>query len=95
MWMWLFFCSLFLNIIFLFYVRWLIRSLNVINEDVERLASMLEDYAEHVSSIYEMEMFYGDQTLKNLLDHGNNLVDTINDLDLLINKEEELNAEEK
>tara|TARA_Y100000592_G_C5366742_1_gene266432 strand:+ start:196 stop:366 length:171 start_codon:yes stop_codon:yes gene_type:complete len=56
---------------------------------------MLEDYAEHVSSIYEMEMFYGDQTLKNLLDHGNNLVDTINSLDLLINKEEEINAEEK
>ncbi len=95
MWMWLFFCSLFLNIVFLFYVRWLIKSLNVINEDVVRLSSMLEDYAEHVSSIYEMEMFYGDQTLKNLLDHGNNLVDTINSLDLLINKEEEINAEEK
>ena len=40
-----------------------------VNEDVQDLFDSLFSLQEHTQSVYEMEMFYGDETLKHLIIH--------------------------
>ena len=89
MWIWIACLSLVVNFVLLFYVRWLLKTLSVINEDIENITALLAGFTEHSQSIYEMEMFYGDETLKSLIDHGKELTEKLQDLDLVINQSEE------
>ena len=85
MWLWFFCASFVVNIMLALYVRWLLKVLAAINEDMTNLNSMVLEFKNHIQSIYEMEMFYGDNTLKALLDHATNLSERIENLDLVLN----------
>ena len=89
MWFWLFLVSLLVNFVAVYYIRWLIKSIESINEDVGMVNAIVLDFRSHIESIYELEMFYGDDTLKALLEHSRNLSDQLEGLDLVINEEEE------
>ena len=80
--------SVAVNLIFVFYSRWLISILKTREEDANVLADRIAEYVKHVKSIHEMEMFYGDQTLQSLIDHGTNLVETVEGFDFLLSEEE-------
>ena len=83
-----------LNIFLFFYVRWLLRSLASINQDVSTLYSTINEYSNHLNSVHELEMFYGDETLGSLMAHTKELSTAIEDLDLILNEQEEFeNAE--
>ena len=86
MWFWLFLASLLVVLVLMFYIRWLLQIVKIANQDMQSLTIMISDFSEHVSSIYELEMFYGDQTLQNLLNHSKELVETLKDLDLVLNE---------
>jgi len=92
MWFWLFIVSSCLNILALFYVRWLIRVIATINEDMENVSGLVSMFAEHTKSVYELEMFYGDDTLKSLMDHASQLSEKLSNVDLVLN-EKEIDAE--
>jgi len=83
MWFWIFWFSFAINLFLLFYIRWLLRTFESINDDIMSLSVLVSEYVQHVSSIHEMEMFYGDTTLKALIDHGGQLVEVIKEIDLL------------
>ena len=85
MWLWFFCASFVVNIMLALYVRWLLKVLAAINEDMTNLNSMVLEFKNHIQSIYEMEMFYGDNTLKALIDHATNLSERIENLDLVLN----------
>ena len=79
----LFLCiSVCLNVMFVFYSRWLIGILKNREEDVNELADVVYEYVTHVKSVHEMEMFYGDETLRNLLRHSKEIVNTFSSYDL-------------
>ena len=42
-------------------------------DNVGELSSSCDDFVSHLESIYEMEMFYGEETLKKLLEHSKEL----------------------
>ena len=86
------FISVVLNIIFVLYCRWLIKSYRILTEDVESIQEMLSAFIAHLGSIYELEMFYGDQTLSSLMEHGKKLKEALEDIDLL---EEEYDSTEE
>ena len=69
MWELFFLISFLVNVIGLFYIRWLLKTLATINQDVGNLNDMIFDFNSHIKSVYELEMFYGDETLKFLIDH--------------------------
>ena len=85
--------SIFVNLLMFFYVRWLLKTIAVINEDVSSVSQIITQFEGHLKSVYELEMFYGDNTLKSLLEHANNLSEELNNLDLILNIEE--NEEEE
>jgi hypothetical protein len=71
----LLFLSILLNIFSLWYIRNLFTEIVERDEDVEEIFTSLSSYGEHLSSLYEMEMFYGDETLQSLLEHSKQLVE--------------------
>lgn len=65
----LFFSVLF-NIGIFVYARSAIRRLLVVSEELGDLQSMVDAFAKHLKTVYELEMFYGDATLEHLLNHA-------------------------
>lgn len=94
MWFWIFWVSFFANVFGLLYIRWLLRTFEAVNEDISSLSVLVSQYVEHVSAIHEMEMFYGDTTLKSLIDHGSQLIDVIAEIDLLQDEQEEIEGDD-
>ncbi len=52
------------------YVYTMIRFLKEIKFEVQSLTADLKKFEEHIESIYSMEMFFGDSTLKGILEHA-------------------------
>jgi len=71
--------SVSLNIVFFWYLRKTTERLLFISENLNDLISIIGVYRKHIKSVYEMEMFYGDEVLKNLIDHTNSLYDILED----------------
>ena len=97
MWFWMFCAATAINLLAVFYIRWLLRIIETINTDVGNVSNLISAFSSHANSLHELEMFYGDETLKTLIDHSRELISKLDDLDLVINEEEEdaLEAPEK
>ena len=50
-----------------------------ISNNIDDLTQMVTNYRTHLSSVYNMEMFYGDETLKFLMSHTRDLKDLLED----------------
>lgn len=70
----LLFISVVLNIAFVFYMRFLLTERIALRTDFNNLLQKIEKFMSHLSQIYELEMFYGDETLAQLLSHARDLV---------------------
>ena len=66
-----------LNIFFIFYLRWLLKNFTFLSENVYNLLESVETFSNHLSAVYELETFYGDETLQNLLTHAKQVVKEI------------------
>ena len=56
---------------------------------MKSVSNLIVEFAEHTKSVYELEMFYGDETLKTLMVHATKLSEQLSDLDLVLNEETE------
>ena len=66
--------SVTLNGFFLWFSREQSRRLSYVSQNLGDLVEMVGNYKEHLRKVYSLEMFYGDETLKMLMDHTNALV---------------------
>ena len=57
------------NFLALYYIRVLLGKLFYVGENLGDLTQMVASYRNHLKTIYEMEMFYGDETLQHLMEH--------------------------
>ena len=64
------FLSVLLNVGLIVYVRAAIVRLLSVSEELGDLQQMTNALAEHLKTVYELEMFYGDETLNSLLHHA-------------------------
>jgi hypothetical protein len=66
--------SLLLSVIFnvgiFVYARASVSRLLMVSEELGDLQNMVNSFSRHLKSVYELEMFYGDQTLEHLLNHA-------------------------
>ena len=62
--------SLLFNIGLLVYARGVIVRLLSVSGELGDLQQMINSFAVHLKSVYEMEMFYGDETLAGLIEHA-------------------------
>ena len=66
-----------LNVFVFAYARSAITRLLSVSEELGDLQEMIGRFSEHVRSVYSLEMFYGDETLKYLMDHAASLNDQL------------------
>jgi len=62
--------SIFFNIAIFIYARKAIIQLLSVSEELGDLQQMIDAFAKHVKSVYDLDAFYGDQTLEHLLHHA-------------------------
>jgi hypothetical protein len=77
LWFILFLVSLTLNGILAWYVRKLINQFKDAIGSVSELQSLMDEYLGHIRMISEMETYYGDVTIENLLKHTKDMVDNL------------------
>ncbi len=71
--------SVSINILLIWYIRRLIRQLLMFTDSVESLEEYFSSFDNHLGQIYELEMFYGDETLDGLITHSKDLLEKIRD----------------
>ncbi len=90
--------SIMINGFFFWYNKQLLSRISFISNNIDDLVQMVTNYRAHLSSVYGMEMFYGDETLKFLMQHTKDLRELLEEYeDALFVTEpiEEIEVEEK
>ena len=86
--------SLGINILLFVYSRNVAQKLVIISEEIDDMRAAVSSFASHVKSVYEMEIFYGDQTLQALMEHARTFREYMEQFDFIyIPDEEEADAE--
>ena len=70
--------SVLMNGLFFWYNRQVIKNLVYILENAKEFESIVNEFKEHLSSVYNRDTFYGDPTLEGLLEHTKDMV-TVSD----------------
>ena len=88
------FLSLGINTLLFVYSRNVTQKLVLISSEINDLRSAATIFASHVKTVYELEMFYGDQTLQALMDHARLFREYLEEFDFIyITEDEEADAE--
>jgi hypothetical protein len=71
--------SLVLNGFFIWYVFNMLKLNALIFENVRLIKERIVLFNNHVSKIYSMETYYGDDTIKSMVDHSKQLVENMDE----------------
>ena len=85
--------SLCINALLFVYSRNVAQKLVMISEEIDDLRAAAGGFAEHVKKVYELEAFYGDQTLQALMDHARSFREYMDEFDFIYIPDEEEDAE--
>jgi|TARA_R110000803_G_scaffold89639_1_gene156861 hypothetical protein len=69
--------SLLLNVFSFWYIRELLKRFSFFSDNITNFHSTVVNYENHLKNIYELEVFYGDETLGGLLTHTKELKNDI------------------
>lgn len=69
--------SIAINGLALWFIRNLLSKLLFVSNNLGEVNEVMTSFSEHVEAVYSMETFYGDQTLRGLLDHSRLVVEMI------------------
>ena len=73
--------SVLINILLVWYIRKMLKELLFTSQNIGDLQISMNEFTTHLESIYEQEMFYGDSTLKGLIEHSKEVVKEIKDFE--------------
>ena len=65
--------SVIVNLLLMWYGYLLIRKVLFVSSNTSEVLVAIDRFKEHITGVYELETFYGDETLKALLDHTGDL----------------------
>jgi hypothetical protein len=91
--------SLIANVGFFIYTRSILSRLLFISEELGDLQDMINNFSNHIANVYNLEMFYGDQTLGALMEHAVSLNEQLETFEFIyslttdedVNKETQIN----
>jgi hypothetical protein len=65
--------SVLINVVLIRLASWQSKDLTVVSDNIGDLVEIIESYRKHLKGVYELDSFYGDETLKGLMEHTNAL----------------------
>jgi hypothetical protein len=84
-------CSLLGNAALIVYARAAIVRLVSVAEELYDLKDMSDSLLNHLQSVYELEMFYGDETLNSLMSHARSYTEQFQTFEYIYNLIEDEN----
>ena len=69
--------SVALNAVLIYYTRISITKFAEISNGMFSLKQIVDDFMGHLRFVYELEMYYGDETLKGLIEHARSLSENL------------------
>lgn len=66
--------SIIINMFLLWYSWKSLQQLTYYEEELREVVGAIQNFTNHLGIVYEMEMFYGDETLRHLLEHAKDLI---------------------
>jgi len=90
----LFIFSLVAHAATLWYVANLVKQVRYYDEELTENTTVINNFTNHLRSVYELETFYGDETLRHLLQHAEDLTSVFDQYNLYSDsdkKEESIN----
>ena len=82
-----------INVLLLVYLRDVLSKLLFLSENLADLDQMLVNFNNHLVSVYELETFYGDDTLHHLLQHAGDLSEQLQEFENIFSLTTEENIE--
>ena len=76
----LLYLSTLINIFFIWFTKKNLEEMDDIKEDLLYNLESIESFCNHLDKLHEMEAFYGDQTLQDLIGHSRRVINDIVDL---------------
>tara|TARA_Y100001938_G_C7994706_1_gene381390 strand:+ start:304 stop:693 length:390 start_codon:yes stop_codon:yes gene_type:complete len=73
----LLYLSVIIHVASFWYLAVLLKELNDYNRDIIEMATTCQQLQNHIESVHEMEMFYGEPVLQELIDHTRQVNDEI------------------
>ncbi len=73
----LFLISVTANVILLAYARHILKTTFVSSEIITEIFTRMDAFKKHIKTIYELEMFYGDRNLRDILEHTQDFISFI------------------
>ncbi len=81
--------SIILNVGLIAYTRAVVVKLLTISEELGDLQQMINAFTGHLSAVYELDSFYGDETLRGLLEHAISFNEQMDTFDYVVSLTEE------
>jgi len=76
----LFVASIACFLLMVWYASQLLQRFRYISENSSSLLEIIKNYKDHLQKVYDLPMFYGDDTLRGLLQHTKDLAQDLDDL---------------
>jgi hypothetical protein len=76
----LLYASIIMNIIFLWYLKNLLREVDSLQDGIMNMFDKLNVFSDHLEKIHAMEMFYGEPVLQDLINHSKEIINDIVDM---------------
>ena len=86
------------NILAVWYIRRVITRLTYVNENIGDLSDLIGSYQNHLTGIFSLDQYYGDQEIKFLLEHTRSLkaiLEQYSEVSNLLEEPEEIVEEEE
>ena len=77
----LLYLSVLANVLLIWCTRRALQTIDDLQEDVSGIFGKLEKFSDHLDKIHDMEMFYGDSNLQDLINHSRQLINDIVDVE--------------
>ena len=66
-----------INIVLIRLASWQAKDLTTVSDNVGDLVEIIENYRNHLKKVYELDAFYGDETLSFLMEHTSAVCDLL------------------
>ena len=81
--------SVILNGVLLWYIRKMLGKLLSVSDNMGNLVEDLASYQNHIQQLYEMEMYYGEPSIKQLIVHSRRIIEHVKEFSDVYNLTEE------
>ena len=83
------------NILMVWYATKLLGTMRFIQENAEAIQVISEDFKQHLDAVNQMEMYFGDETLSELLKHAEHVSTQISTLGEMMEIQDEAEEDEQ